>query len=654
MGIGISDNYENIESIFNIGFWKVHKATRKLTGEDVSLWLIDEERLKSKIKNRSEKDKYMKMCVDSIQQMRRLCHPHILKIIEFNESASPLSFSAEPIRYSLIYEDKVSPDELVYIAQQLSDTLNFLHVTAKLAHLSISPSSILLTESFDVKICEFQFCSMMINDSGTIGPRYGVWENSAFLPDINFSSPEVFTNKQITTMADVFSFGCLIATVALRRQLFTSCSVHEMLNNVSNATNMIPGSIEEGLRNLIIKCLSSNPTERPTFEIAMRSPAFLTLPAKVLKYIDLILTKDPVDKYNFYKGLSSSFSLFSNRLLRYKFAPLFIQEINTDHRYAPVLLPFVVNICSYLEKPDFEKEVLKPLGNIFTITKPPEIILSVFSVINVLMEKVEPERHYDIIYPVFLSSLQSDYPKLHEEAIRNMPLVIRSMPQTAIQQSLIPKLLEFMCASEEVNTISNVITCLSQVQMKTDQDTFVEMVSPKILHVWKKKNSPEMAGSISVLFEKIHSNNEFSLKYVVPLLSDVLTVSAVDPYVQLKICNELSTIIERVKRERKLNNAKPPIETPKITPQPEVTESKEEPESEFNWGDDQPKKPRPLILPKKVKNVAPVEESIELEKDEDDNIGDDPSQKKTSMFSGMSVSSTSQKRGGWKARGRGK
>lgn len=80
MGNGISDNYDNIEPLFIVGLWKVHTAVRKLTGESVSLWVIDQEKLKTMVKKKADRETFLKQQLESVQQMRRLCHPHILKI----------------------------------------------------------------------------------------------------------------------------------------------------------------------------------------------------------------------------------------------------------------------------------------------------------------------------------------------------------------------------------------------------------------------------------------------------------------------------------------------------------------------------------------------------------------------------------------------
>ena len=628
MGIGLSDNYENVDFLFYIGIWKVHKATRKIINDNVCLWQIDEEKLKQLVKNRTEKERYLKSCSDSIQQMRRLCHPHILKIYEFNESS--FSFSSELFKYSLIYEDKFSNEEITYISSQLAETLLFLHNNVKVGHLSISPRSIVLTESFDIKICEFNFCSPIINDLGTIGPKYGEWNYSSFLPDLNFSSPELITNKSITINSDVFSFGCLISTLFLKRQLFSCGSSNELINQIPNISNQLPHNLNENMKELLSKCLSLNPLDRPNFELILKSNAFNNIQSKILKYLDLILTKDPSDKFTFFKGLLNSLSTFSNRLLKFKFTPLFIQEILQENRYAPILFPVIVQIGKNFTNIEFENEILKPCSSILIITKPPEIMLSIFSIINILMEKINPEKQYDIIYPIYLAALQSEFSKLHEEAIKNMPLVIKTMPQNAIYQSLIPKLLEFLNNSEDPQTLSSCVICLSHIIIKTDVDQFIEQTIPKISLILKRCQNIEFINSILLLFEKSFPNIDICFKFLIPLASEILSISNLPSNIQLKFITFISNALEKVKRERKLIESKwvekakkDLIEEKQIINDNKIEEDKIEFEKEIEINNIKPKKP--LILPKKNKPPVILNE---------ENLNES---KKPSMFSGMNV-----------------
>ena len=71
MGSDISSNYESIVPIFIAGFWSVHSAVHRSTGEATSLWVLDDHILSNKCKSREEQDKYISSCIYSIQQIRK-------------------------------------------------------------------------------------------------------------------------------------------------------------------------------------------------------------------------------------------------------------------------------------------------------------------------------------------------------------------------------------------------------------------------------------------------------------------------------------------------------------------------------------------------------------------------------------------------------
>ena len=55
MGSGISTNYDQITPLFTIGYWNIHSAVKKITNEHVTLWVIDQDRLKNQKKKKKKK-----------------------------------------------------------------------------------------------------------------------------------------------------------------------------------------------------------------------------------------------------------------------------------------------------------------------------------------------------------------------------------------------------------------------------------------------------------------------------------------------------------------------------------------------------------------------------------------------------------------------
>jgi hypothetical protein len=140
MGSDLSANYSSITLLFSSGFWKVRSAVSKVTGEVVSLWMLDDSQFPNE--DRARRETYISSCIYSVQQIRKLHHPGTLKIHECNESTRQLAFVAEPYASCLAQETSLTSDEVEYVADQLANVLTFLHFSAKIAHLNVSPNSV--------------------------------------------------------------------------------------------------------------------------------------------------------------------------------------------------------------------------------------------------------------------------------------------------------------------------------------------------------------------------------------------------------------------------------------------------------------------------------------------------------------------------------
>ena len=191
MGGEISINgYDIIEFQFYAYFWKVYSGIRKLTGEKVSLWILDQELLPTKGVSSLRKN-YIKSCFDSIKQMRKIRHPHILKVIDFNEKLKVPAFVSEPI-VTCLSKCKLENHEIGYISHQLCQTLIFLHQEAKIVHFDIRPANICLTSNFDIKLCGFNFSSPIIAKTPAeipttiVKPLYNKWSPSPFSRSLAF------------------------------------------------------------------------------------------------------------------------------------------------------------------------------------------------------------------------------------------------------------------------------------------------------------------------------------------------------------------------------------------------------------------------------------------------------------------------------------
>ena len=542
MGLNLSKNYDSIENFGKIGFWNVFKAKKINSEENVCLWQLDEEYIKNQFKNKGNPDIYIKNCKNGIIQLRKLIHPHILKILEFNENISPLSFCSEPFNNFLINFKNLNKDEIYYILLQIVDIFNFLHNTVNLIHLNISLNSFLINNDFNLKIWDFTFFTFNINNDNLINPRIGSWSESPFQPLINFSSPELVLKNEICFKSDVFSFGLLISSLFLNRFIITISTRKEYLLIIKNIYQQLPNFLDNDLKDLLEKCLNFSIDLRPNFNFIKEHNFFNNnIIIKVFNYIDHIFLKSLKDKLIFFKGFFKIIDLFSDKILINKFLPIFKIELNNQILFGPVLLPLIIQIGNKIDLNLFEKDILLFILPYFNIIDPIEMILSIFSCFNILINKINSKKHFEILYPIFITSFKSNSLKLKIESIKNLSFLINSLPNNIIENELFENLINFLKISNDINSFNYSIESLILILNFLNLNK-IEIIFQIIFNKFSFLILNDCSKILYKLILKLKLNNNYSLRFIIPLSSFLLSLENTP----LKISNKLFNIINNL------------------------------------------------------------------------------------------------------------
>lgn len=563
MGNNISGNYVNVRERFKIGFWKVYSGCSKLTEQEVSLWEFNYELFKKKVaKKKQERDRYLKSVLDSLLLMRKLIHPHILKIYEINNSTSNISFSSEVIEDPLLYENDFSEDESVYIAMQLAETMDFLHNKAKYCHLGLSMESVFFNSSLCIKICQFQFASPIAEDRQVTNPNESM-EYDILLQDISYVAPEVVKKLQLTSSLDVFSFGCIFATLLLKQRLIKSTTYDGYSSEVRKIQSAIPTNCSSESQNLLKSCLELNPFDRPSAAQILNSKVFCSLSARVLKYMDLSITKDLSDKICFYKKLDGFIDNFSFRLRRYKILPLLIDEMESNSDLCECLIPLSIKNSKDFDKEDFISEVLNTVIKFLKEDETSKITIAFFSVFNIVVSKCSSEYQSLIVFPIFVKALQSGEKSIQESALQALPLLVEQLDQATIQSALIPQILEFIELHKDQDTVVTALSSLKTMSVRVDPLWFTENVIPFLTFLWKNGNKEDIVEPLAKILYDIRTHTENSLNYIVPFSSMLLSYKNSSKDTQIKLSHIILDCIKIAIEERGLENQVKSQATPK-------------------------------------------------------------------------------------------
>ncbi|KAK8846117.1 hypothetical protein M9Y10_020120 [Tritrichomonas musculus] len=553
MGSGISDNYNNINPTFTARFWKVHSAIKKSTGEEVSLWLLDTKEIKQSTKTKNGYQKYVDSCIESVNKLRRLRHPNVLQIYEVSDNPKQFGFSSERVEGTLESDKTLNADDITYVADQLSQTLSFLHEAAKTLHLGISPDAICITKAIKVKLCALNYSTHFENEPITT-PSYGEYiEGDPLQPEICHTAPEYLEKKPLLPSADIFSYGtALFAAYNQKGPVYMATTTEEVVVTVSAGAFKTPTNMNDPMHDMLIKCLSYNPEERPTLADIAKSPAFFQLSIRSLRFLDLLATKELEDRMHFFQNIIKSLSLFSDRLLYYNILPTFVNEVKTNDIYGPVLIPVIFHIGEKLSSEDFMKNIIDPLSNTLKKCSPPDLAIAILNVAEIIIQKVPEDKQFELIYPIFINSLQSPSHELRIEAIKNIPVVISAMTENSIITSLLPTLLDFVSSFDDIEIVCSVIQCIGKCSTKVNGDQFSLIIMPKLMICWVRLSNPLIADSIIDVIENIDSSITSKMKFVIPMATAIMATQNLPKETITKLGDLIKSIIQELRAERKL------------------------------------------------------------------------------------------------------
>ena len=319
-----------------------------------------------------------------IALMRLVDHPNILKILEVSENQKQFGFVAEAVSGTLESDETLNGDDITYVADQMAQVLQFLHDNAHIVNLTLTPATVCVTDAIQVKLCAFNFCTPLITPEVT--PQFGQFSVSKLQPSLYYTAPEYLANGVVSAASDVFSYAVVLLRAFAKKDVFDSKTVEDQYKQIEALRMNMPKITSDALAETLQQCLSFEPSDRPTMEQVAKSKGFLQLTVRSLRFIDTILTRENEDKYRFYRGLLNSIPLFSERLLKYKMLPCFIDEVLADVRYGTALVPLILTIGKKYDKPSFDRVVIKPIAHILKMYQPEELALTNLAAIPLILE----------------------------------------------------------------------------------------------------------------------------------------------------------------------------------------------------------------------------------------------------------------------------
>lgn len=266
-----------------IGDYQIVKAIRKGTGSSTYIARRKGDKTLVALKNINigAKDN-QKYAYNEVVLLSSLRHPNIVKYCDnFSDEQDSDSFwivtemcergdlahMLEKLRKGKKY---LSEKLVVKLFRQICNALKYCHEKG-IIHRDVKSSNIFIGNDNVLKLGDFGISCRVRKDD--------LHQTQIGSPII--ASPEIFRGNQYDFKTDVWSAGCVLYEMMMRKLPFEGSNIIELMNNVvSGSFEPVSSRYSEDLRNLVSVMLEKDPSKRPTISEILDLPIMKPVSAK--------------------------------------------------------------------------------------------------------------------------------------------------------------------------------------------------------------------------------------------------------------------------------------------------------------------------------------------------------------------------------------
>ncbi|XP_002530885.3 serine/threonine-protein kinase CTR1 [Ricinus communis] len=250
------------EKIGEGSFGTVHRADWR--GSDVAVKILMEQDYHAEHFNEFLRE---------VTIMKRLRHPNIVLFMGAVTQPPKFSIVTEYLSRGSLHKLLHMPDARIILdekrrlnmAYDVAKGMNYLHqLRPPIVHRDLKSLNLLVDSQYTVKVCDFGL-------SRSKAKTYLSSKTAAGTPE--WMAPEVLRNEPSDEKSDVYSFGVILWELMTLQQPWRSLNQAQVVAAVGfkNQRLEIPNNINPSVAALIDRCLTSEPSKRPSFSYIMET-----------------------------------------------------------------------------------------------------------------------------------------------------------------------------------------------------------------------------------------------------------------------------------------------------------------------------------------------------------------------------------------------
>jgi len=554
--------------------WALHKGKSKDSsdgGKEVSVFVGKKPALsKTPVDRRQPHKTQLEPALHHYNYCRKLRHPHILKVFATFDTDNPSAASVSGAAGSASNQQNQSqqsesstkaitgdlivvtepciplsewllgaasgpptPEQLAWGLECVIEGLAFLHTSAKLAHGCISPQSLYVTPSGDVKLWNFSLVTPVGPNSATSagGPDGHFLEWEAVCCPESYRSPERVEQKwdAISNMGgvhamDSYSLGALIGDYWYR--------------NASTNANNVPQALKKALQRMT----TINIKMRPRLQPLLKCPVFDTQYKKLQRSF-LEISIQPVEQkiflwQNLGQQMQQQTGVIPKDVAKYKILPLIITTIQTTcnnesmlsqdmyrREVLAMLVPLFFIEEHYQDPEKVGKELAPIVAKLFTV--PDRGVRSVLlNTVGFLTKTLDQNALNASVFTPMCSGFNDSSPVLREMTLKATHALVPSLFAPNLEK--LSRYLVRLQSDAETSLRTNAVMFIAKIAPHLSEVSKQKMLLPAYSRSMKDPFSPCRLSALQSLMQSksLFTKQDLAVKVmpcVMPLLLDPMT-----------------------------------------------------------------------------------------------------------------------------------
>ena len=570
MGSSLFPDYTMEKNAYmKLKFWQIFKATKKSTGEKVSIFIFE----KKIIDKKTEKEKNIILQLLKKEPeilLKYKNHKNILKIIEpLAEDSYSIGFITEYINYNLkewIKEYKPTKFEIKYIIYQLMTGIISLHNDFQLSHNNLNIENIFLNDNFFVKISGLNLTTTLSKSNNGMNNNNITQTQLELYCDLKYCSPELILSNDINTNSDNFCIGLISYFLLKNDDLYflmnnnfeSYKSTYENTNIEKKITKFHDDNTEDFLMNL----LNTNHEKRKSLLSLQNSKFFKESDDNVNnsnKLISLCLLSkmESVElskNYELLKQLPNLFNLYSSKEKEFFILPNLLYYIKKENLINPIL-PSLFLLCEQKNsKINFSEKIWPNFKFLFNMKKLPAAALYlILKKISFFSENLEKNEFNKYCIPLICKALDCGVQKIQEVILDELPKILNELDKNEFKDNIYNKLINILIQTKNTKLKETILNFLNHLCDYFDSYFINNNFLDDIDKIVKNETTLYICKNGLILYEKLESkvNNKSFRSKIIPNLLLMMCNGEISEELFNKGDKIIKNFISKIKEQRK-------------------------------------------------------------------------------------------------------